>query len=162
MTITCISTRKTYSLGVDGHLQDEWLYLNGKWRTQKTGFRETKWFEDYKYCIVETEDMLECWLGYLPGVVESTVHRDLSITFDMDDVEEAGWDEQRIINILGNMSTHVRMRPVIHGEGPWPTSSTDAYGHCIEYYRYPPIDPLMGMLNESSWELKPLGGRHDT
>jgi len=158
MAITCQHTRKNYSLGVVDQLRDEWAFFKGKWRKLKPGYRDEDWFEDYLFDLATTKDMLECWLGYLPGRVDWDDYGDFSITFDMDDVSEAGWSEQQLIGVLEDMARFVKMRRVIHGEGPWATWTTDDYGHRRDYYRYPAIDSLEGMLDvEYPSDLDPTG-----
>ncbi len=146
MTVTCHNIQKVYTLGVEDQLRDQWAFFNGKWWQLRPDYEEEKWFEDYRYGIVSTRDMLECWLSYLPGVSEWDDHGDFFVIFDMDGVKGAGWSEQRLIDALGDMATCVRMDQVIHADAPWPTHRIDSYGNRIDYYRYPAIEPLEGML----------------
>jgi len=158
MAITCLCTRKTYSLGVENQLRDEWAFFKGKWRKLKSNYRDEDWFEDYQLSIAETKDMLECWLSYLPGCIEWDDYGDFSITFDMNDVKEAGWNERQLIGVVEDMARFVKMRRVIHGEKPWPTHTIDDYGHRRDYFRYPAIDPLEGMLDvDYPSDLDPTG-----
>jgi hypothetical protein len=147
MAVICVCTRKTFNLGVEDQLRDLWAFRNGKWRQLKPNYQDEPWFEDYQYGMAETKDMLECWLQYLPGCVDWDDYGDFSVTFDMGDVGEAGWGVHRLRDVLGDMSQFVKMRRVIHGDPPWLTYSTDAYGHRYNYYRHSAIDPLEGMLH---------------
>lgn len=158
MAITCFRTQKSFSLGVEDRLRDKWAFFNKKWRLLKPRYKDEKWYEDYQYEVAETRDMLECWLGYLPGGEEWNDYGDFSVTFDMDDVKEAGWSERQLIDILEDMACYVRMRCVIHAEPPWLHTTTDNWGAERRYYRYPAIDPLARMLDvEYPAELQPDG-----
>ncbi len=157
--ITCFRTQKSFSLGIEEHLRDEWAFRMGKWRRMKPSFRDEEWFcEDYEYGVAETKDMLECWLNYLPGVKEWDDYGDFSITFDMDEVLEAGWCEQFLIEMLGDMVTYIKMRRVIRAEEPWLYTTKDAYGNEVRYHRHPAIEVLSGMLDKDyPSELTPTG-----
>ena len=117
--ITCVQTEKTYSLGVEDQLRDKWAFYNSKWRKLKPNYQDEKWFEDYKYRIALTTNMLKCWMFYLPGWSDWKNHDDFTVTFIMENVKEAGWSEQHLVEVLGDMATYVKMRQVIHGEEPW-------------------------------------------
>jgi hypothetical protein len=156
MSITCFKTQKSYSLGVKNVYDDKWAFFKSKWRKLKPHYEDEAWYDDYRYGIAATSDMLECWLGFLPGVESWDNYGDFSVTFNMDDVKEDGWSERQLIDILEDMARFVRMRRVIHAEEPWLHTTTDAYGGLINCYRHPTIDPLGGMLDiEYPHDLEP-------
>ncbi len=159
MTITCESTRKTFRLGVDSQLRYSWVFHTGKWREVNLDSKVGKrWLEDNKYDIASTRDMLECWLNFLPGVLEWNDYYDFSVTFDMDEVKRVGWNERQLIYVLEDMSSRVKMHRVIHADPPWQESGTDSWGDRRQYYRYPAIEPLGGMLEkEYPSDLTPTG-----
>lgn len=157
MSITCIQTLKSFSLGVDKVLRGEWAYRNGMWRKQRTGYRDTKWFEDYKYGVVDTLNMLQCWLSYLPGAESWNDYYDFTVTFDMGDVEAAGWNEFILREVLNDMAWHVRSAMPIHAQEPWHTYSLDGWGKKVYRYRCPGIEPLDGMIdNDTPHDLETL------
>jgi hypothetical protein len=156
--ITCSRTEKTFSLGVDHCFDVKWAFYKGKWRELKPSYKDEDWYEDYRYGIANTTDMLESWLAYLPGVESWNDYGDFSITFNMKDVEEAGWSEQTLRDVLDDMATYVKMRRVIHAEEPYLYETTDAYGGSVRYYRHPAIEPLDGMLDKDyPRDLEPTG-----
>jgi hypothetical protein len=147
MSINCVHTVKTFSLGVDSVLRDEWVYKNRMWRKQKPGFEDTKWFEDYDYGVASTCDILECWLNYVPGSESWDDYDDFTIDFDMGSVFDAGWSEFDLRQVLSDMASRVWMDGVVHAGKPWKDSRIDAWGHEVHYYRHPAIEPLTGMLD---------------
>jgi hypothetical protein len=147
--IECIATQKTFSLGIGDVQRDCWVYHKGAWRKMKPKDRDTEWYcEEYEYGTAETQDMLECWLQYLPGVKGWCDYGDMMIDFNMDEVEEEGWDEQKLKDVLGDMARFVKMRRVIHAKEPWLAEAIDAWGHKYTYYRHPAIDCLDGMIEK--------------
>lgn len=149
MSIKCVQSLKSFSLGVDRTLRDEWAYQNGMWRRQKPGYRDKKWFEDYVYGVTDTVRILSCWLNnYLPGVDSWADYGDVVATFDMGDVEKAGWSEFDLREALRDMTWHVRACMPIHAKEPWQTSSLDGWGEKVYRYRHPAIEPLKhGMID---------------
>ena len=156
--ITCTRTLKTFSLDVEDCYDDKWAFRKGKWRKSKPGYKDEEWYEDYRYGTASTTDILVCWLQYLPGFNCWDDYGDVWITFNMTNVEEAGWSEQHLRDILRDMASAVKMRQVLHAEEPYLYETTDAYGGPLRYYRHPAIESLSGMLDKDyPSDLTPTG-----
>jgi hypothetical protein len=156
--ITCFRTLKSFSLGMEDVIDDRWAYIKGVWRKLRPNYKDSEWYDDYPYGIANTSDMLECWLTYLPGVECWDNYGDFCVTFDMNEVKEAGWNHWQLFDILGDMARHVKMRLMIHAETPWLHTGTDAYGSEFTRYMHPTIEPLEGMLDKDfPANLEPTG-----
>ncbi len=147
--VECFQTRKGFHLGIKDIFQ-EW-YCDGKvWRVLTEDVKTSEDFgNNYTYGVADTSLLLTNWLQYLPGVIEWDTYGEMSVSFDMDEVAKAGWDEAKLVSVLEAMANKVnRCRTVKAYNVPWWYSTHDAWGSPINYWRYPALLPLKGMIDK--------------
>lgn len=159
MPVECFHTLKGYHLGIK-EIHAQW-YSDGRWwRRLKKWRRESEWFsEEYEGHVADTSDLLGAWFTYLPGVKDWDDYGDLSVTFNMDEVEEVHWTEERLIAVLQTMANKVNRCQKIEATGePWSDDYHDSYGHPRVRTRHPALVPLEGMLHKDyPAEMDPTG-----
>lgn len=148
MGIKCTQRTATYDMDMAYFGDFMWLYLNGAWRKQKNDdYRLEDWWHDkYKYGEVSSSQIVICWaLNYLPGLKEWDASH-LSLTFDLEEVEKAGWTLTRLEHLLTQMRTKVVRGRRAEASEPYETSRIGEYGATIYKVRHPAPLPLLDML----------------
>lgn len=140
---------KTYDLDI----KDIWAgwYWDGKvWCRLKREDYDAEWYcEDYVMDVASSSDLLSNWCEYLPGVTEYDDYGSFTITFDMDEVVDAGWDEAKLIRVLRAMTIAINRRQHLEAtDESYQYETTDVYGAKITYWRNPALVPLPGMLSK--------------
>jgi len=141
MTIHLAQTVKSWFLGIE-EIHKHYYHDKMLWLPLTDEIRYDDRWEDESLHICDASDIVDNYLQYLPGVGDAFDYGDYNVSFDMNDVAEAGWTELELTTSLQAIADNINQGHRIKMYGyPWIENYKDNWGADRSRWRFQGLRP---------------------